>query len=152
MEESGRLRRVHAAQCLKALIALTVCARLVAKKKKEQCLVVLSHAPVVTSRFEDNEFFRLQGTTLKLSTSYHPQTDVQTEIVNKCLGNYLRCFAQGTQKNWTFWLPRAEFCYNTTWHAFIKMTPFEAVYGVPPPRLLSYIPGTTRVEAMDEVL
>jgi hypothetical protein len=32
------------------------------------------------------------------------------------------------------------------------MTPFEAVYGVPPPRLLSYVPGTTRVEAVDEVL
>jgi len=32
------------------------------------------------------------------------------------------------------------------------MTPYEAVYGVPPPRLLSYIPGTTRVEAVDEVL
>jgi hypothetical protein len=32
------------------------------------------------------------------------------------------------------------------------MTPFEAVYGQPPPRLLSYIPGTTKVEAVDEVL
>jgi len=32
------------------------------------------------------------------------------------------------------------------------MTPYEAVYGVPPPRLLSYVPGTTRVEAVDEVL
>jgi hypothetical protein len=32
------------------------------------------------------------------------------------------------------------------------MTPFEAVYGVPPPRLLSYIPGTTRVQAVKEVL
>jgi hypothetical protein len=32
------------------------------------------------------------------------------------------------------------------------MTPNEAVYGVPPPRLLNYVPGTTRVEAVDEVL
>jgi len=32
------------------------------------------------------------------------------------------------------------------------MTPYEVVYGVPPPRLLSYVPGTTRVEAVDEVL
>jgi hypothetical protein len=32
------------------------------------------------------------------------------------------------------------------------MTPFEAVYGVPPPQLLSYVPGTTRVEAVKEVL
>jgi ribosomal protein L21E len=32
------------------------------------------------------------------------------------------------------------------------MTPFEAVYGIPPPRLLTYIPGTTKLEAVDEVL
>jgi hypothetical protein len=32
------------------------------------------------------------------------------------------------------------------------MTPYEAVYGVPPPRLLNYVPGTTREEAVDEVL
>jgi hypothetical protein len=32
------------------------------------------------------------------------------------------------------------------------MTPYEAVYGVPPLRLLSYVPGTTKVEAVDELL
>jgi hypothetical protein len=32
------------------------------------------------------------------------------------------------------------------------MTPYEAVYGVPPSRLLSYVPRTTWVEAVDEVL
>jgi hypothetical protein len=32
------------------------------------------------------------------------------------------------------------------------MTPYEAFYGVPPPRLLSYVSGTTGVEAVDEVL
>ena len=32
------------------------------------------------------------------------------------------------------------------------MTPFEVVYGVPPPVLLSYIPRTTRVEAVDVFL
>lgn len=87
-----------------------------------------------------------------MSTSYHPQTDGQTEIVNKCLENYLRCFTQDSPKHWTSWLPWAEYWYNTSWHASTRMTPFEAVYGTPPPRLLSYIPGTTRVEAVDEVL
>jgi hypothetical protein len=106
--------------------------------------------PTFTSAFWQ-ELFTLQGTSLKISTSYHPQTYGQTEV-NKGLENYLRCFAQDCPKHWTNWLPWAEFCYNTTWHSSTKMTPFEAVYCVPPPRLLIYIPGTTRVHAVKEVL
>jgi hypothetical protein len=113
--------------------------------------IVSDRDPTFTSLFW-RELFRLQGTSLKLSTSYHPQTDGQTEMVNKSLENYLRCFAQDNPKEWNHWLPWAEYWYNTSWHSAIKMTPYEAVYGVPPPRLLSYVPGTTRVEAVDEVL
>lgn len=94
--------------------------------------IISDRDPTFTSTFW-SELFRLQRTTLKLSTSYHPQTDGQTEIVNKCLENYLRCFSQDTPKNRTFLLPWTEFWYNTTWRASIKMTPFEAVYGEPHP-------------------
>ncbi|GJZ63641.1 transposon ty3-G gag-pol polyprotein [Tanacetum coccineum] len=96
--------------------------------------------------------FKLQGTELCLSSSYHPQTDGQTEVVNRTLEQYLRCFAGDRPKKWADWLPWAEFSYNTAVHSVTKMTPFEAVYGRPPPRLLTYVPGTSKVQAVEEFL
>ncbi|KAL0745542.1 hypothetical protein Bca101_101967 [Brassica carinata] len=42
---------------------------------------------------------------------------------------------------WSKWLPLAEFWYNTTYHTATQITPFEAVYGRPPPIHLPYLPG-----------
>lgn len=83
------------------------------------------------------ELFRLQGVKLCFSSAYHPQSDGQTEVVNRTIEMYLRCFTSDKPNKWLTWLPWAEFCYNTGFHTSLKATPFEIVYGRPPPQLLS---------------
>jgi hypothetical protein len=100
--------------------------------------------PTFTRNFWQ-ELFKLQGTQLHLSTAYHPQTDGQMEVVNKCLETYLRCFASEKKHQWAQWLPLAEWWYNTSYHTGTRMTPFEAVYGQKPPSVLSYLPCTSKV-------
>lgn len=113
--------------------------------------IVSDRDPIFTSNFWQ-ELFRIQGTQLKLSTSYHPQTDGQTEAVNKCLETYLRCFTSEKQHLWVQWLPLAEWWYNTNYHATTKMTPYEAVYGQLPPSPTSYLTGCSKVQAVDQLL
>ena len=96
--------------------------------------------------------FRLQGTTLCMSSSYHPQTDGQKEVVNRTLEQHLRCFTHEHPTKWVEWVAWAEYSYNTSIHSSTKISPFEAVYGQPPPTLLSYILGTTKVQAVDDLL
>jgi hypothetical protein len=54
------------------------------------------------------ELFKLTRVSLKLSSSYHPQTDGQTERVNQCLKTFLHCFVHACPKEWSKWLPLAE--------------------------------------------
>ena len=69
------------------------------------------------------------GTELATSTSYHPQSDEHTKIVNKWIEGYLRNYVTGQQRTWIKWLHLGEYCYNTTYHMSIRMTPFKALYG-----------------------
>jgi len=57
-------------------------------------------------------FWHKMGTKLKFSTAFHPQTDGQTEVVNRTLGNLFRCLVGKNLKTWDFILPMAEFAYN----------------------------------------
>lgn len=72
--------------------------------------------------------FQLQSTTLKHSTSYHPQTNGQTERMNLCLETYLHCFCNIKSQDWGKWLSWALYWYNTTWKTSADFTPYEALY------------------------
>lgn len=60
------------------------------------------------------ELNRLQRTSLAMSTAYHPQTDGQSEVLNKCVEQYLRCYITASPKDWVSILPWAEYWYNTS--------------------------------------
>lgn len=113
--------------------------------------IVCDRDPAFTSNFW-RELFILQGTRFNFSSAYHPQTDGQTEVVNRTLEMYLRCVTGDKPKEWTKWLPWVEYTYNTSCHSSTGKTPFEVVYGRSPPTLLSYIPGTARVDSVEQEL
>ncbi|KAI0997797.1 hypothetical protein K3495_g10390, partial [Podosphaera aphanis] len=69
------------------------------------------------------------GITHKLSTSYHPQTDGQTERANKSLEIYLRHYVNHHQDDWVKHLSLAEFCCNNHVNASTGITPFFASFG-----------------------
>ena len=78
------------------------------------------------------ELNKLLGIQTKLSTTYYPQTDGQTERVNQELEQYLRVFIDYRQEQWLDWLGTAEFTYNNKIHLAIKVSLFEANYGQNP--------------------
>ncbi|KAI0529675.1 hypothetical protein KFK09_002229 [Dendrobium nobile] len=74
------------------------------------------------------ELWRRLHTDLKLSSAYHPQTDGQTEVVNRTLGNMLRCVVQEHPKLWDELLSQAEFAYNSMTNRSTGRSPFSVVY------------------------
>jgi hypothetical protein len=113
--------------------------------------IVCDRDPVFTGIFW-HELFRLHGTKFNFSSAYHPQTNSQTEVVNRTIEMYLRCFTSSSPKQWAKWLPWVEYCYNTGYHSATKRTPFQIVYGRPPPSMLPYVPGTTKSAAVEDTL
>lgn len=78
------------------------------------------------------EIFRALGISLNISTSNHPQTDGQTEVVNKQLGNYLKSFASTSPSTWDSLLPLAEISHNSSRHSSTRFSPFEVCYSFAP--------------------
>ncbi|XP_071902679.1 uncharacterized protein [Coffea arabica] len=81
------------------------------------------------------------GTKLLFSTSSHPQTDSQTEVVNRTLSTLLRAIIKKNIKSWEECLPHVEFAYNRTVHSATRFSPFEVVYGFNPLTSLDLSPS-----------
>jgi hypothetical protein len=69
------------------------------------------------------------GTRLNFSTTYHPQTDGQSERTIQILEDMLRLCVLDFKGNWINFLPLVEFAYNNSFQATIGMTSYEALYG-----------------------
>ncbi|RVW33012.1 hypothetical protein CK203_107571 [Vitis vinifera] len=72
------------------------------------------------------------GSELHFSTSFHPQTDGQTERVNALLELYLRHFVSANQKDWAKLLDIAQFSYNLQRSEATNKSPFELATGQQP--------------------
>ena len=92
------------------------------------------------------------GTKLLFSTTCHPQTDGQTEVVNRTLSTMLRAILKTNLKMWEECLPHVEFAYNRVQHSTTKVSPFQVVYGFNPrtPIDLLPLPTTERTNTDDQ--
>ncbi|CAO3619736.1 unnamed protein product [Cunninghamella blakesleeana] len=119
--------------------------------------IVSDRGPQFNSDFWKS-FNKSLGTTVSLSSAFHPESDGQTERLNQTMEQYLRCYANYKQDNWVGLLPLAEFSYNNSEHSSIKKSPFYANYGHHPsidfhlPELPSSTIAENKIEEMDNTI
>jgi translation initiation factor IF-1 len=80
------------------------------------------------------------GTKLLFSTTCHPQTNGQTEVVNRTLSTMLRTILKDNLRLWEECLPHIEFDYNRSIHSTTKLSPFMVVYGFNPRAPIDLLP------------
>jgi hypothetical protein len=93
--------------------------------------IVSDRDPRFTSNFW-KAFFKELGTSLKMSTAFHPQTDGQTERANRTIEGILRNFVGYRTGDWEDKIPLVEFAYNNSTQASTGFSPFHLLYGVDP--------------------
>ena len=90
--------------------------------------IVLDRDPRFTSRFR-KELQSTLGTRLYFSTSFHPQTNGQSERLIQILENMLRGCVINFTGSCDRYIPLVKFSYNNSYQASIGMAPYEALYG-----------------------
>ena len=93
--------------------------------------VVSDRGPQFISEFWGT-LCKILGIERKLSTAFHPETNGQTEIMNKYLDLRLRPFVNHFQSNWSRLLPLMDFAQLALHHESINTSPFQLLHGRPP--------------------
>ena len=76
-------------------------------------------------------FQKAMVTQLTMSTSFHPQTDGQSERTIQVLEDMLRACVLDHKGSWEEHFPLVEFAYNNSYQVSTHMAPYEALYGRP---------------------
>ena len=92
--------------------------------------IVSDRDPRFTAHFWKS-FQKAMGTRLTMSTTFHPQTDGQSERTIQVLEDMLRACILGQKGSWEEHLPLMKFSYNNSYQASIQMAPYEALYERP---------------------
>jgi hypothetical protein len=96
------------------------------------------------SRFIGNfwsSLWALMDTKLKKRTTFHPQTNGQTEVVNRTVVHLLRGYCRKHPKLWDEHLHYIQHAYNRAKHSSTQTSPFEACFGYLPKSPLDFIFG-----------
>ena len=92
--------------------------------------IVSDRDPRFTTHFWKS-FQKAMGTRLTMSTTFHPQTDGQSERTIQVLEDMLRACVLDHKGSWEKHFPLVELAYNNSYQASIQMAPYEALYGRP---------------------
>ncbi|RDX78676.1 hypothetical protein CR513_41006, partial [Mucuna pruriens] len=79
-------------------------------------------------------------TKILYSTNCPLQANGQIEVVNRTLGQLLRCFVKRGLKDWEEWIPHVEFSYNQVFNTTTSYSPFELAYDFNPLSPLDLFP------------
>jgi hypothetical protein len=98
-----------------------------------------------------NSLFSFFGTKIKASSSFHPETDGQTEAMNKTLEIMIRHYVNFRLDDWDTNLPILEFAYNNTPQVSTNYSPFYLLYGRHPKDPLSLtLPNSSNNLSVDD--
>jgi hypothetical protein len=107
-------------------------------------IIIFDRGSIFVARFWE-QLHECLGTHLIRSSTYHPQTDEQTEQVSQIIEDMLRTCVLTDGLKWNKHLSLAEFSYNNSYQESIKISPFEALYGRPCRTPLSWSESSERV-------